>query len=123
MVLKSVLNTAPTYISLLIVINNFPTLNQFVMKRIFFLLLPMILIISTCEKKDDGPNPNDIVTIPDIEFLTALISLGVDTNGDGLISYGEAESLDRQAGYHVEWYQRYDRNRSVYKTGYTNSFL
>jgi len=64
------------------------------MKKIFFLLLPFVVILSSCEKKDDGPNPDDIVDIPDIEFLYALINEGVDTNGDSLISYGEAEAVD-----------------------------
>ena len=54
----------------------------------------MVLIISTCEKKDDGPNPGDIVSIPDPAFLSALINEGIDTNGDSLISYAEAEAVD-----------------------------
>jgi len=33
------------------------------------------------------------VTIPDIAFLNALIEEGVDANGDGFISYSEAESV------------------------------
>ncbi len=46
--------------------------------------------------------PQDsIVSIPDTAFLFALIEVGVDTNGDGLISYSEAEtvtSLDVSGG-------------------------
>jgi surface protein len=34
-----------------------------------------------------------IVNIPDTAFLNALIQEGVDTNGDSLISYGEAEAV------------------------------
>ena len=68
------------------------------MKKIFFLLLPFTLILSTCEKKDNGPNntdpnPDDPVNIPDSVLLYALINHGVDTNGDSLISYSEARSV------------------------------
>lgn len=38
------------------------------MKRIFFLLFPFVLILSTCEKKDDGPNPDDIVVMYELEY-------------------------------------------------------
>ncbi len=36
---------------------------------------------------------NPFVTIPDTAFLYALIHEGVDTNGDSLISYAEAEAV------------------------------
>lgn len=36
---------------------------------------------------------NGYVYIPDTAFLYALIDEGLDTNGDGLISYGEAEAV------------------------------
>lgn len=36
---------------------------------------------------------NNIVSIPDTAFLYALIEEGVDTNGDSLISYDEAEQV------------------------------
>jgi len=64
------------------------------MKKFFFLLLPLVLMLSTCEKKDDDPNPDDPVNIPDPAFLNALIDIGVDTNGDSLISFSEAEKID-----------------------------
>jgi len=64
------------------------------MKKSFFSILPLVLIFSTCEKNNDGPNPNDPVNIPDTAFLYALIDEGVDSNGDSLISYGEAEAVD-----------------------------
>jgi hypothetical protein len=63
----------------------------------------MTLVISTCEKKDNDLRSDDIVNIPDIQFLSALINEGVDTNGDSLISYGEAEivtSLDVSCSTH-----------------------
>ncbi|MFC2080579.1 leucine-rich repeat domain-containing protein [Bacteroidota bacterium] len=63
------------------------------MKKIFFLLLPFVFIISSCEKKDDGLNHDDPVEIPDAAFLSALIEAGVDTNGDSLISSAEAEAM------------------------------
>ena len=55
------------------------------------LLLPLALIIlfTQCEKIDK----NDPIKIPDAAFLNALIELGVDTDGDGLISMYEAESI------------------------------
>jgi len=40
-------------------------------------------------------NPLSAVYIPDTAFLHALIEEGVDTNGDSLISYAEAEDLTR----------------------------
>ncbi len=39
------------------------------------------------------PLCSQIVSIPDTYFLDALIEAGVDTNGDGLISYAEAEAV------------------------------
>lgn len=63
------------------------------MKKICFLLIPFVLILSTCEKKDNGPNPDDPVNIPDPSFLEALLAEGVDTNGDSIISYAEAEAV------------------------------
>ena len=37
---------------------------------------------------------SDTVNIVDVNFLNALIGKGVDTNGDGVISYTEAEVID-----------------------------
>jgi len=55
------------------------------------LLLPIALIVlfTQCEKEPEI----ELVDIPDDAFLTALIELGVDTNGDGIISPAEAEAI------------------------------
>ena len=58
-----------------------------ILKTLLFLLTVVILI--QC-KKDIEPS---IVTITDNNFLNALIELGVDTNGDGIISPTEAEVI------------------------------
>ena len=54
------------------------------------LIFSFALLIIQCEKE---PDPNDPVDIPDQHFLNALIEDGVDANGDGLISVGEAETV------------------------------
>ncbi len=56
-------------------------------KTLLFLLT--VVLLSQCEK--DEPNPK--VTIPNYNFLNALIELGIDTNGDGIISPAEAELI------------------------------
>ena len=48
-----------------------------------------LALFSQCEK--DEPNP--IVNIPDNNFLNALIELGINTNGDGMINQDEAEKI------------------------------
>ena len=55
------------------------------------LLLPLVLIIlfTQCEKEPEI----ELVDIPDDAFLTALIELGVDKNGDGEICPCEAEEI------------------------------
>jgi len=55
-----------------------------IVKLLFFLLIVNFLI--QCEK--DGPI---VVKISDPNFLDALVELGVDKNGDGIISPDEAE--------------------------------
>ena len=65
------------------------------MKKIGLLLLPMVLILSTCEK-DEGSNGNlnhPHFTIVDSVFLRFLINTGVDTNEDGKIDNGEAQAI------------------------------
>ncbi len=63
------------------------------MNTIFRLLLFIltIVIFSQCEK--DTPDPK--VSIPDYNFLNALIDLGIDTNGDSAISKAEAISVKK----------------------------
>ena len=58
--------------------------------KVSSIILALLLLSVQCEKE---PDPNDIVNIPDDEFLRYLILDGVDTNGDGHISFGEAEKV------------------------------
>ena len=61
------------------------------MKTLIKTLLLMLTVVLLCQcKKEIEPN---IVIIPDDNFLNALIELGVDTNGDGVISPAEAEVI------------------------------
>lgn len=64
------------------------------MKTIFSFLLCILtaLLLTRCDKETD---PNEQVEIPDNTLLDALIEEGIDTNGDGLISYGEASEVTR----------------------------
>ena len=58
----------------------------------FILTLLAVFLLTYC-KKDD----HDKVNIPDNNFLNILIQKGIDSDGDGKISYSEAEvvrSLD-----------------------------
>ena len=55
--------------------------------KVLFLLLPLTILFTQCDKISRKVN------IPDGVFLNALIERGVDTNGDGLISYAEAEAI------------------------------
>ena len=60
----------------------------------YLLLLPlafMLTVVLICQCEKDEPIPN--VTIPDDNFLSALIELGIDTDGDGKISHAEAEAV------------------------------
>ena len=59
--------------------------------KVFVFILPAILFTQCEWFGEDEPDPNDPVNIPDTAFLNALLEIGVDTDGDGFISYGEAE--------------------------------
>jgi hypothetical protein len=50
--------------------------------------MPVFFI--TCKKE---PGPGDPVDIPKGRFYDVLVELGVDVNGDGSISYAEAEKV------------------------------
>ena len=62
-------------------------LNHLTKTGTLFLLLLFIGSIITAHAQDS------LVTISDAAFLYALIGEGVDTNGDSLISYSEAEAM------------------------------
>jgi len=61
--------------------------------KILLFTLPALLFTSCEWFGENEPDPNDPVNIPDTLFLYALIDKGVDTNGDSLISYHEAEAV------------------------------
>ncbi len=54
---------------------------------LFLFFIPLGILLHCCQS-----DPEEIVSIPDTEFLHALVEEGVDKNGDGLISYPEAEA-------------------------------
>ena len=60
------------------------------MKPVIKLLLILLASVyfHSCEKDQEPLGP-----IPDQNFLNALIDLGVDTNGDSIISPAEAEAI------------------------------
>ena len=56
-----------------------------IIKSTVFLIA--VILLSQCKKE------NNIVNIPDDNFLKALIEEGVDTDGDGVISLNEAAAV------------------------------
>ena len=69
---------------------NINLIKQIIMKTVIYkvlLLFILPIVFIRCEKE---PEP---ITIPDDNFLNALIELGVDTNGDSIISPAEAEII------------------------------
>ncbi len=54
-----------------------------------YILLILLFGTSQCQKTEPGA----FVSIPDPNFLSELIQIGVDANGDGQISTQEAESI------------------------------
>ena len=76
--------------------------------KILLLPLTLIVLFTQCEKND----PVDSVDIPDQAFLTALIELGVDTDGDGIISSSEAEAVIKLdiRGLYMQGEEYFQRN-------------
>ncbi len=62
---------------------------QSVFRKISVLLIAIGLFVGC-----DSSKQEEIVHIPDSAFLYALIANGVDKNGDGQISYPEAEATE-----------------------------
>ena len=54
----------------------------------YIIMIMAIGLIAACDKS----GPEAFVQIPDGAFLNGLIASGVDKNGDGQISYQEAEA-------------------------------
>jgi hypothetical protein len=61
------------------------------MKAIIKAMLFIVTLALLCRCDNSDPDPN--INIPDNNFLNALIELGVDTNGDYIISVAEAEAV------------------------------
>jgi len=60
----------------------------------FTVLLFLASLFISCERKENDNFLNqEPVYIPDIEFFRDLIWNGADTNGDGVITYGEAATI------------------------------
>jgi hypothetical protein len=69
--------------------------------KLILLSLALLALFSRCDKEPEI-DPDARVEIPDPNFLAALIEAGVDRNGDGEISNGEAAmifSLDVSDGH------------------------
>ena len=61
-------------------------------KLIRLLVLMLLSLVLTCCEKI---GPDDPVFLKSRAFLSAMIEEGVDTNGDGQISYAEAEAVTK----------------------------
>jgi len=62
-------------------------------KALFKVLLFSVALVLFFTQYEKEPDPNEPFDIPDQAFLNVLIEEGIDTNGDGLISYTEAEEI------------------------------
>ena len=54
-----------------------------------------VIKIAKGTSSDDQPSKEDIIVFRDLAIKSALLKLGVDTTGDGEISYGEAASYNK----------------------------
>ena len=69
------------------------------MKRVSYFLVIISVLIAACQKKDIGiGDPSTNINYPyfiitDTAFFDALIDIGIDADGDGLIINKEAEII------------------------------
>ena len=81
------------------------------MKKILFMLPLLTLSFVSCDK--DNGNDDDIIQFKDPNFLETLLNYTydygygtrviIDTNGDGQISYAEAQSFSGEMGLSAEF--------------------
>lgn len=70
--------------------------SQKILPQLFVIVLASAIVFSGCEDWfNNERDPSSQVYIPDSAFLNDLIEQGVDLNGDGLISYAEAEAVKK----------------------------
>ena len=67
-----------------------------------------VIKIAKGSGSNDQPNSEDIINFRDLAVKSALLKLGVDTTGDGEISYGEAKLFNTDA------YQLFRANEAIY---------
>ena len=67
-----------------------------------------VIKIAKGSGSNDQPNAEDIINFRDLAVKSALLKLGVDTTGDGEISYGEAKLFNTDA------YQLFRGNEAIY---------
>lgn len=67
-----------------------------------------VIMIAKGNGQNDQPNAEDIINFRDLAVKSALLKLGVDTTGDGEISYGEAKLFNTDA------YQLFRGNEAIY---------
>lgn len=62
-------------------------------KRVHVYMISFVLLFSCEQNRVEEEINMEPVIIPDRAFLYDLINLGIDTNGDSIISFGEAEAV------------------------------
>ena len=65
-----------------------------------------VIKIAKGNDNNDYPNGDDIITFRDLAVKSALLKLGVDTTGDGEISYGEASKYQNTLSF--------EKNTAIY---------